>query len=288
MQKSQVLSFQRQHSLLQMLSLRSSLFYAGTHCGEWGSAPPERRGAFHLVLEGSCTLEITETKQQLLLETGDFIVFWQPIDHQLHSTTKTASVSLLCGYVEFDQAVGGWLMSQLPDYAHFSAEQADALPLACLRQLLNQESKQVGWGGGNPVLEKLSELVLYYALRHSMAQPVVPMSYGLLSLAQDDTYGVLFDAVWQQPQKPWDVESLAGLVNVSKASLHRHLRLLTGLSPAQLVSLIRIYWSQEYLKQNYSIEQVAEKVGYSSASALSHAFKRQVGLNPAEWRDQAA
>lgn len=209
MQKSQVLSFQRQHSLLQMLSLRSSLFYAGTHCGEWGSAPPERRGAFHLVLEGSCTLEITETKQ-------------------------------------------------------------------------------VGWGGVNPVLEKLSELVLYYALRHSMAQPVVPMSYGLLSLAQDDTYGVLFDAVWQQPQKPWDVESLAGLVNVSKASLHRHLRLLTGLSPAQLVSLIRIYWSQEYLKQNYSIEQVAEKVGYSSASALSHAFKRQVGLNPAEWRDQAA
>lgn len=37
---------------------------------------------------------------------------------------------------------------------------------------------------------------------------------------------------------------------------------------------------------NESLSEIAERVGYGSETALSHAFKRWVGVAPAVWRQK--
>lgn len=276
---------QRQQRLLQLLEIKSSVFYVGQHCGAWRSSPPHvERCAFHIVLAGDCLWRSETQSEPSTLEAGEGLIFLQPLGHELLASPRSLeSVQLICGYVEFTTPFSPWILRQLPEALSFSAQQPQ---LGHLFALLKYELATSLAEPSNLLLHKLCELLVCYVLEEALSATVDTRTYGLVSLVQDSTYAVVLDALWHQPQLPWDTAQMAELVHSSPASFHRRFKLLTGMGPAQFLLLIRVFWAQQYLNENDSLETIAEKVGYGSASALSHAFKRQVGLTPAQWRQQ--
>lgn len=273
------------HLLSQLLKTQSHVFYAGEHCGAWRSAPEQKnRCVFHFVMHGECSMQI-ENQPAQPLKAGEIVVFLRATAHQLQASTSQPT-RLICGYMDFVYPLSTALLQQLPTHLHYHTQQQSSL--RHVMALIQEEVRQYDLSSSVPsvVLPQLCDVMLSYLLRDYLEQPMSQVSYGLISLAQDPVYGVLLEQLWQKPAENWDVAAMAELVHVSKASFHRRLKVLTGLSPTQLLSTIRLYWAQYYLQQNLSVEQTAEQVGYSSASALTQVFKRELSLSPAQWREQ--
>lgn len=77
------------------------------------------------------------------------------------------------------------------------------------------------------------------------------------------------------------VESLARQVNMSTANLHRHFKLLTGISPLQYQKQLRLYEAQRLmLVENERASSAALNVGYESVTQFNREYKRVFGEPP--------
>jgi AraC-like DNA-binding protein len=65
-------------------------------------------------------------------------------------------------------------------------------------------------------------------------------------------------------------------------------REVTGETPADYLAAWRVMTAQRLLARGAPVKQVAEDVGYGSASALSRAFVRRLGIAPGQWLRQQA
>lgn len=79
-------------------------------------------------------------------------------------------------------------------------------------------------------------------------------------------------------------DDMARRLNLSSRSLSRHLQ-EEGCCWRELLADYRIQRARKLLwESNGSLEQIAERVGYAGASALSNAFQRRFGLSPTRFR----
>ncbi|MEO0340601.1 MAG: ATP-binding protein, partial [Bacteroidota bacterium] len=81
-----------------------------------------------------------------------------------------------------------------------------------------------------------------------------------------------------------DVPMIASQFTMSKSSLLRKLKSLTGLSPGQYIHEARLQKARQVLetRSNKTISEVAQKVGYSSVRAFSRNYKKRFGRLPSE------
>ncbi len=78
------------------------------------------------------------------------------------------------------------------------------------------------------------------------------------------------------------IESLCEVSGMSRASLHRHFLLMTGLSPIQYQKQLRLQEARQLLLAGeHRASEVAFAVGYESASQFSREYLRQFGAPPA-------
>ena len=84
-----------------------------------------------------------------------------------------------------------------------------------------------------------------------------------------------------------DLAMIAEHVGVSQSHLSRVFKAKYDIGLIQMLTIIRINKAKELLRQNNeSIGKIAEQCGFSSDSALIHAFKRIEGMTPGEYRSQ--
>jgi AraC-like DNA-binding protein len=89
----------------------------------------------------------------------------------------------------------------------------------------------------------------------------------------------------REPHRRWSVASLAAEVGMSRSAFALRFGLLLGESPIRYLAGRRIARAGSLLEAaELTIAKVAEKVGYESDAAFSRAFKRHVGLSPADYR----
>ena len=85
--------------------------------------------------------------------------------------------------------------------------------------------------------------------------------------------------------RPWSVEMLAKLLNVSPPHLYRLVKERFGTSPMKLVTRLRMERAQEWLILHDTPQSVIGKmVGYQNEFAFLVAFKRFAGVTPKEFR----
>jgi AraC-like DNA-binding protein len=78
------------------------------------------------------------------------------------------------------------------------------------------------------------------------------------------------------------IEALCDASGMSRASLHRHFRAMTGLSPLQYQKQLRLQQARQLLLAgDHNASDVAFAVGYESASQFSREYLRQFGAPPA-------
>lgn len=96
-------------------------------------------------------------------------------------------------------------------------------------------------------------------------------------------------ALWEHVNddlgRAWSISDLSELAAMSPAALHRATLHHHGKSPMELVTDLRIRQAKRLLHgTNYTLEQIAPLIGYSSPFSLSRVFRRIVGMSPREFR----
>jgi len=85
--------------------------------------------------------------------------------------------------------------------------------------------------------------------------------------------------------KPWTVDELAKMSNMSRATFARVFQEVLGDAPMRYLVDWRMTVARDLLRtQDMPLIEVAERVGYSSLYAFSTAFRRHHGQPPGRWR----
>jgi YesN/AraC family two-component response regulator len=83
------------------------------------------------------------------------------------------------------------------------------------------------------------------------------------------------------------VEELSKDMAMSRSSLHKKLKSLSGYVPNELIKLIRLKHAAKLLQTNdHSIAEIAYMTGFSSPSYFSKCFLHQFKLTPKEYADK--
>ena len=83
------------------------------------------------------------------------------------------------------------------------------------------------------------------------------------------------------------VEQVAAEVGISRVHLHRKLKELTGQTSRDFIRNLRLRKAAEMLSEKkYAISELADAVGFHSASSFATAFKDLFGVSPSEYGQQ--
>lgn len=83
------------------------------------------------------------------------------------------------------------------------------------------------------------------------------------------------------------VEQMAAYLSMSLRSLYRRCQAAFSLSPAQLLSELRLERSRNLLQQaKLSVKRIAFDCGYANSAAYSKAFSRRFGISPSLYRQR--
>jgi CheY-like chemotaxis protein len=87
-----------------------------------------------------------------------------------------------------------------------------------------------------------------------------------------------------------DTPNLYKALNISKATLYRKLKSLTGLNVTAFVRNIRLKAACRIMdkKKNIRISEVAYAVGFNDPKYFSVCFKKELGMHPSDYLDQFA
>jgi len=141
--------------------------------------------------------------------------------------------------------------------------------------------------GGQCVLLRLSELMFVEVVRRCLTELPADRS-GWLAGLRDPMVGRALVLLHRKPAHAWTLETLASEVGVSRSHLVECFTRLIGQPPMQYLAQWRIQLAARMLTDGSAkVAAVALDVGYASEAAFSRAFKRFVGVSPAQWRRQA-
>jgi AraC-like DNA-binding protein len=256
--------------------------------------------SFCAMLEGECVLAV-DGQQPLTLAAGDFLlmpatpgftmsgsapappVFLDPqsmpapegeIRHGRRSGPP--DVRMLGGYFAFDSPDADLMVSLLPAVLHMRG--VARLPL--LVQLVREESLAQRQGR-ELVLARLVELLLIEALRGAPAEGAPP---GLLRALADTRLAAAVRHMHGDPARAWTVLELAKTAALSRSAFFERFSRAVGLPPMEYLLAWRMALAKDLLSRSgVALAEVAERVGYSSASTFSTAFSRHVGQAPGRY-----
>ncbi len=81
----------------------------------------------------------------------------------------------------------------------------------------------------------------------------------------------------------FSIDMLAGQMNMSRSSFYRKIKALTDMTPVDYLKMRRIEQAAVLLRQGYRINEVAERVGFSSSSYFAKCFKARFGVLPKDF-----
>jgi AraC family transcriptional regulator, activator of mtrCDE len=212
----------------------------------------------------------------------------QLLDTKTNLTRSSlADVEILCGELEFGGRRRSALLEALPEQIVI---QFDGRPefdwLSSLVRLMAHEIEKKRPGAASIVAALSSTLFTLAVRAHLDTHKELG---GLLGLMCSPRLGPVLKAMLEQPENGWTVESLAHFCNLSRASFAREFKHLTGGSPLQLLTNLRMELASRLLMQGkQDTATIGEMVGYRSEAAFSRAFTSYAGITPGRFRSSAA
>ncbi|WP_224367548.1 AraC family transcriptional regulator [Hyalangium versicolor] len=269
--------------------------------GRWGVRYSDfGQPSFCAVLEGSCRLAV-DGQPAVTLEAGDFVLLpatpgfilsgFEPVTPERIDPKVTPSPTgevrhgtrggrpdarLLGGYFVFDSPDAALLVSLLPAVVHVRGVER----LSVLVRLVGEESIEQR-SGRDLVLTRLVEVLLIEALRSTAGDDAPP---GLLRGLADARLAPAIRHMHGQLSRSWTVAQLAKTAALSRSAFFDRFTRTVGLPPMEYLLAWRMAVARDLLRQNeFGIAEVAERVGYGSASTFSTAFTRYVGQPPSHY-----
>jgi transcriptional regulator GlxA family with amidase domain len=149
-----------------------------------------------------------------------------------------------------------------------------------LVRLVGEESRERR-AGRDLVLTRLVEVLLIEALRSTSGEDAPP---GLLRGLADARLAPAIRQMHGQLARSWTIAQLAKTAALSRSAFFERFTLTVGLRPMQYMLAWRMAIAKDLLRRHeLGLSEVAERVGYSSASTFSTAFRRHVGQPPGRY-----
>lgn len=188
---------------------------------------------------------------------------------------------MLVGHCSFDSPDASLLVSLLPQLVHVRDEQR----LAMLVKLVGEESRAQR-PARDVVLARLLEVLLIEAMRSAAGTSA---SAGLARGLADARLALALRAMHEHPTRAWTVAELAKEAALSRSAFFERFNRTVGVAPMAYLLAWRMALARQLLRQSESsVAEIAERIGYSSASTFSTAFTRHVGLSPSRYARQHA
>jgi AraC-like DNA-binding protein len=190
---------------------------------------------------------------------------------------------MMVGHCSFDSPDASLLVSLLPKLVHVRGEQR----LATLVQLVREESREQR-PAREVVLSRLLEVLLIEALRSTAGTNASP---GLVRGLVDSRLAAAIRRMHERPTHAWTVAELAKEAALSRSSFFERFSRVVGVAPMEYLLIWRMALAKDLLRRNEGrIAEIAQRVGYNSASTFSVAFTRHVGRPPSQYarEEQAA
>jgi AraC-like DNA-binding protein len=274
--------------------------------GRWGVRYSAfRQPSFCAVLEGSCRLSV-DGHRPITLEAGDFVLLpatpgftmsgFEPVRLERfdpHVTSKVLGevrhgtrggrpdVRLLGGWFAFDSPDSALLVSLLPSLVRVRGVER----LSILVRLVGEEAGDRR-PGRDLVLARLVEVLLIEALRATPGEEAPP---GLLRGLADAHLASAIRQMHAEVGRSWTVAQLAKAAALSRSAFFDRFTRTVGLPPMEYLLAWRMAVAKDLLRRReLGLAEVAERVGYGSASTFSTAFSRHVGRPPGRYAREAS
>ena len=135
--------------------------------------------------------------------------------------------------------------------------------------------------GRDLVLTRLVEVLLVEALRSTPVDGAPP---GLLRGMADPQLATAMRHIHDDLARPCTVVQLAKKAALSRSAFYERFTRAVGMPPMEYVLAWRMAVAKDLLRgRDLLIGEVAERVGYGSASTFSTAFSRYVGQPPSHY-----
>ena len=261
---------------------------------------------YSVILEGGCRMAI-DGHEPIEMQSGDFMLIpaakgvaisslvpppgeaesEPPValgngEFRIGDPGEPVDARMMVGHCSFGSPDASLLVSLLPRFVHVRGDPR----LATLVQLVREESRAQR-PAREEVLARLLEVLLIEALRSNAGTDASP---GLVRGLADTRLAAAIRGMHDRPMHDWTVAELAAQAALSRSTFFERFGRTVGVAPMEYLLAWRMALAKDLLRRNAGgVAQIAERVGYQSASTFSAAFTRHVGRSPTQYaREQMA
>ena len=269
---------------------------------------PSKDSMFHILSYGGAYLAVEGEAKPIRVGDGDVLLFPSGHPHSLYDNPTSSLTRLvhldynpqrgyqmvnregeeprllmLCGAFHFDYPNNYPLLNRLPKLIHIPGAQGRLeQSFADIVQILARESASQQPGAA-VIQRRLTELLFIQVIRLWVAHQAQASS-GWVGALQDEAISTALGLIHQSPAHKWTVNELAETVALSRSAFSARFTDLVGEPPMAYLTRWRMVRATRLIKNGVNMQAIAQQLGYESEAAFRKAFKREIGLPPAQYR----
>ena len=276
----------------------------------WGVSFERDWPVFHIIVQGTCWLQLRGVRDPVQVSEGDFVVVARGQCHTMRDVPSTPAVDfadlvrtseiggkgavcfggegpvtrLVCGGIEDRR--GHPLMACLPPALFLKGTDSDGRKWVqpATKHILRELDRR--GTGSIEVANRLMDILFLEAVRAFFDEHVETAKSGWLAAIRDQQIGRALEAIHSHPHRSWTVASLARHVAMSRTTFAARFKELVGEPPQHYFTRLRIDAAAVRLRAGGDkLSTVAADAGYRSLPAFVRSFKRHMGTTPGEYRD---
>jgi AraC-like DNA-binding protein len=293
-------------SLLRPRTYRAGGFdLGGDFCIKF---PQHESIKYYAVVSGQCLLTVEGVPEAVRLTAGDCFllprglacclasdltltpvdaptIFPFPLNGRIASCNGGGNCLLVGGNFILTGKHADILFAELPPIVHIRKKSAKAAMRWCVQRM--REELRNPKPGGFLVAQQLSYMILVQGLRLHLAEGLKGRVGWLFALS-DKQISVAISSMHDEPARDWTVEELGQHAGMSRSTFALRFKETVGVSPMEYLTRWRMLLAADRVANTGdSISEIAQSLGYESASAFTKAFKKIMGCLPRQYsRDQ--
>ena len=295
--------------VLSALELKGWLSSRRELAGPWRyDFAQSKDSTFHVISFGGAFLQVEGETGPRRVEDGDVVLFPTGHPHSLFDDPASPTLRvvhldynpqrerhivgcegagpkllMLCGAFHFEYPNDLPLLHRLPKLIHIGGAQGQMDPgLGGIVQLIARESAS-RQPGTDIMLKRLTELLFIQVIRLWIERQGEAHG-GWAGALRDQPVSTALDLIHGAPERRWTVKELAEAAALSRSAFSARFTELVGEPPMTYLTRWRMLRATRLLKNEVRMESVAEQLGYESEAAFRKAFKRELGIPPAQYR----
>ena len=205
----------------------------------------------------------------------------RPICELVAGPCKDPNFVVSCGLIHVTYGQSLDLFSHLNTILVADMKENARVPTAF--QSLLAEQSHPGPGSGALTASLMNECLVHLFRQLAESGPLP-----WLSALDDERLGRSLDRIFEDLGGDHTVESLADIAGMSRSAFSENFTATFGQPPMTFLHNLRMQRAANLLREaSYSVEEVAGRIGFSSRSHFSRAFKEHHGTSPASFRETA-